>query len=89
MGHRIELGEIETALNAVPLIKQVCCLYDSKRGKITAFYAGDISKEEIISHIKHSLPKYMIPNVYHQLDTLPLNMNGKIDRVKLTEDYLK
>lgn len=87
MGHRIELGEIETALNAVPEVKQVCCLYDTKKSKIVAIYAGNVTKEELILHIKQMIPKYMIPNIFHQVNTLPVNMNGKTDRVKLKEEY--
>ena len=30
-------------------------------------------------------PKYMLPNIYAVLDALPMNANGKIDRVKLKE----
>lgn len=88
MGHRIELGEIEVALTAVPEVHQACCLYDTNKNKIVAIYSGDITREKIINQIKQAVPKYMIPNIFHQVEILPINMNGKIDRVKLKEDYI-
>lgn len=88
MGHRIELGEIETAIAALEGIRRVCCLYDQTRGKIVAVYEGDLDRTQVIDGIKHALPKYMIPNVYHQVADMPINLNGKIDRVRLTGEYI-
>src|SRR5699024_11405848 len=88
MGHRIELGEIETAIAALEGIRRVCCLYDQARGKIVAVYEGDLDRTQVIDGIKHALPKYMIPNVYHQVADMPINLNGKIDRVRLTGEYI-
>lgn len=84
MGHRIELGEIETAVSSLDGIRQNCCLYDGKKGKIVLFYAGDMDGVVIVEKLKKLLPEYMLPNKKVRLDALPLNMNGKIDRVKLT-----
>lgn len=88
MGHRIELGEIETAVGAVEGIRRVCCLYDTAKGKIVCIYEGETTDVEIIGAIKKAVPKYMIPNIYHAVSEMPVNMNGKIDRVKLTEAYI-
>ena len=88
MGHRIELGEIETALGAVEGIHRVCCLYEKSSEKIVAIYEGEVTRAQIIAAVKDSLPKYMIPNVYHQVAQMPVNMNGKIDRVKLAGEFL-
>lgn len=83
MGHRIELGEIETYTNAIENVRMCCCVYDERRNKIVLFYDGDVDKKEIIGRLKEKLPKYMLPNVYTQLETMPLNKNGKIDRTAL------
>lgn len=85
MGHRIELGEIETAVSSLDGIRQNCCLYDMTKGRIVLFYAGDIEGQEIIAKLKTLIPEYMLPNKKVKMDMLPLNMNGKIDRVKLKE----
>lgn len=83
MGHRIELEEIEKHINAIPGVIRCVCIFDSERNKIIAFYTGDTDKTEIISGLKKYLPKYMIPNVYQKMESLPITKNGKIDRQAL------
>ncbi|MBD5520964.1 MAG: amino acid adenylation domain-containing protein [Lachnospiraceae bacterium] len=90
MGHRIELGEIEVALNSIPFLIISCCLYDSKSEKIVCFYQSDKEcKKEIVAELSKKLPKYMWPNVYIHYTDMPMNKNGKIDRVALGEQLLK
>lgn len=88
MGHRIELGEIETAINSVEGIARVACLYNKEIGKIVAVYEGNISTKELIEEAKKKIPKYMIPQIYHQVEKMPTNLNGKIDRVLLANTYI-
>ena len=83
MGHRIELGEIETAISAVEGIEQNCCLYDTEKSKIVMFYTGSIEPQAVVDAIKNAVPDYMIPNKKVKLDKMPINLNGKIDRVEL------
>ena len=83
LGHRIELGEIETAISAVEGVEQNCCLYDTEKSKIVMFYTGSIEPQEVIDAIKNAVPDYMIPNKKVKLDKMPINLNGKIDRVEL------
>ena len=82
MGHRIELGEIEQAMNAVPEVGSACCLFLKER--ITAFYTGDITKKELAARLKERIPDYMVPNRFRQMEQLPMNKNGKIDRRALS-----
>ena len=84
-GHRIELGEIETAVFSNPDIKSNCCLHDQKKDQLILFYVGSITEDDLRKYLTKSLPEYMLPNIYHKLDQMPLNMNGKIDRIKLKE----
>ncbi|MGN1344397.1 MAG: amino acid adenylation domain-containing protein [Traorella sp.] len=84
MGHRIELEEIEKAMNQLSSIKRSCCIYE--QNKIYGFYIGKIEKKEIIQQLKKTLPIYMIPNRLKQVEEMPLNKNGKIDRKKLMEN---
>jgi amino acid adenylation domain-containing protein len=84
-GHRIELGEIETAVFSNALIRSNCCLHDALKDLLVIFYVGDIGEEELRKYLNTMLPEYMIPNVYCRLESMPLNMNGKIDRMKLKE----
>ena len=84
MGHRIELGEISSALTGMDGIRG-CCLYDTKRQKIVLFCDADLSKEYIHEKISKLVPEYMFPNRIVYMETMPINANGKIDRVKLKE----
>lgn len=83
MGHRIELGEIESALEKIEAITRSCCVFDEKRNKIVCFYQGDITKKEIASEAKKYLQDFMVPNVFRQMESLPITKNGKIDRKML------
>lgn len=85
MGHRIELGEIETAVSSLPDIAMCCCLYDEKRSRIVLFLDKEFSKDDINEKLEHMLPEYMLPGKVICAETMPLNANGKIDRVKLKE----
>ena len=87
-GHRIELEEIERAMNSLSGIGQACCIYDSVKYRIVAYYTGDSAsecpdKKQIVAGLKTKLPEYMLPNIYKFMEELPLSKNGKIDRNKL------
>lgn len=85
LGHRIELGEIETAVSSLKEIDRCCCLYDEKSERICLFLEQNISKEEIHAQLNKLIPEYMMPGKVIYLDNIPLNANGKIDRVRLKE----
>lgn len=88
LGHRIELGEIENTITSMNEVENACCLYEQRECKIIAFYVGDSSELRIKKYIKEKLPRYMMPNEFVKLDGLPINLNGKIDRIKLKCEYL-
>ena len=87
MGHRIELGEIEVKLNAVPEVDRALCVYLHDKGRILAFYTGTAEKQAIIDNLKKDLPEFMIPNIFMQVEAMPLTKNGKIDRAALMSLY--
>lgn len=89
MGHRIELGEIEVIVNMHPAVSTACCIFDNDKKKIILYYVGDIDTKEITTYIKEKLPRYMVPNLVKQLETMPLTPNGKINRALLKEQYLQ
>jgi amino acid adenylation domain-containing protein len=92
MGYRIELGEIEhVIINTLKLVKNGCVVYNHQRKEITLYYEAEneLTAADFRKSIGNTLPKYMIPVVYHHLPELRRNTNGKIDRLyysKLVEE---
>ncbi|MVT11422.1 non-ribosomal peptide synthetase [Chitinophaga tropicalis] len=89
-GHRIELGEIESALQDYPGINAAAVI--ARAGKdgqkeLVAYITGvhTLSTSEIRAFLVRSLPVYMLPDHYVQLETLPLTQNGKVDRKRLPD----
>ena len=56
MGHRIELGEIEAAMDKVPEIVRSCCIFDTVKSKIVAFYEGDIERRPLAKALGQYVP---------------------------------
>ena len=90
LGYRIELGEIEHAVLRVEGVNNACVLYDKEKKAISLFYQTqrELTPGSIRQSLAASLPKYMLPTAFHRLDELPMNPNGKIDRLKLARDFL-
>jgi len=47
-----------------------------------------IDSKTIHSQLREMIPDYMLPSKYHQMDSIPLNANGKIDRQLLKEQLI-
>jgi acyl-coenzyme A synthetase/AMP-(fatty) acid ligase len=83
-GYRTDLGEIEhVIINTLKLVKNGCIVYNFQKKEITLFYEAEdeISPSDFRKKIGIELPRYMIPSVYHRLEQLKRNTNGKIDRL--------
>ena len=91
MGHRIELAEIEWVANACDGIGLACAVFDNIKSRIILYYvvsrSKEITKTEFRAYLKQNLPRYMLPHNVYKLDELPQTPGGKIDRVKLLNDY--
>ena len=83
MGHRIELEEIELEMNKIEGIERSCCVYDNEKSRLYGFYIGKVEPKELHEKLASKLPVFMIPNMLKQIETFPLNKNGKIDRKQL------
>ena len=87
-GNRIELGEIENAASVVPGVEMCACIYDKEKERIVLFYQGQgVTTQLIRDTMSQKVPSYMIPNVMLEMEALPKNKNGKIDRLELTAYY--
>ena len=92
MGYRTDLGEIEhVIINTLKLVKNGCIVYNQAEKQITLFYeaAEEIPVPQFRMEIGKVLPKYMIPTVYHRLEQLQRNTNGKIDRLYYKKEVNK
>ncbi|WP_316818874.1 non-ribosomal peptide synthetase [Pedobacter nyackensis] len=89
-GFRVELGEIEHLLHKSAHLKEAVVLAkENKHGlkELIAFVVPieKFDKGPVIDELKLKLPDYMIPSVWMEMQNLPLNINGKIDRRALLE----
>lgn len=88
-GYRIELGEIEEKINMLPEIKESVVTMEefSTSKQLCAFVVKDaeISPKKIRKHLSNYIPEYMIPIEFIEISKIPININGKIDRIKLTD----
>src|SRR5688572_30251305 len=87
-GFRIELGEIEAALATLPEVQE--CVVVAREDipgdkRLVAYMVGTNLPEtaELRNRLSQSLPQYMLPAHFIQLEQLPLNPNGKVDRKAL------
>ncbi|MGH8891681.1 MAG: non-ribosomal peptide synthetase [Acidothermaceae bacterium] len=85
-GFRIELGEIEVALTRRPDIQAaVVAVQDDRLIAYVLVAPGEVPNVAAWhEHIAATLPPYMVPHTFIQVDRLPQTPNGKIDRKALT-----
>ncbi|MFF8021488.1 amino acid adenylation domain-containing protein [Streptomyces sp. NPDC007896] len=85
-GYRIELGEIEAAIMQHPDIRAaVTVVQGEPRGakRLVAFVVPQTAHDvpqDLRDFLGTKLPRYMVPDVYVEIDALPLTANGKVDR---------
>ncbi|HEY8919155.1 MAG TPA: condensation domain-containing protein, partial [Chitinophaga sp.] len=89
-GYRIELGEIENALKNHPDVETAAVLVKPNAGgekELVAYIVGSNApgKPELQKYLGQTLPSYMVPGHFIQLETMPLTPNGKVDRKKLPD----
>lgn len=89
-GFRIELGEIEHVLSRFDQLESAVVLAKGdKMGKkeLIAYVIPKktFNKDDAIEYLKAKLPDYMVPMLWVEIHSMPLNINGKIDRRGLLE----
>jgi len=88
-GFRVELGEIEhftREFTGIPNVAAVTCESEIDNLRIHLFIENYPEQtDNIKNYLKSKLPHYMIPFGITSMEKLPLNQNGKIDRVKLKQ----
>lgn len=93
-GFRIELGEIESVLSSFPKIRQVAVdVRENSPGdqRLVAYYVLEeetrATSTELRKHLRQSLPDYMIPQHFMEMESLPLTPNGKVDKKSMPSPF--
>lgn|GEM_PF-1422032 len=83
-GFRIELSEIENTIMSHSSITSAAVISfgNGNDKEIAAYYCSGtaISGEELRQFMSVTLPGYMIPSYFIQLQALPLTINGKVNK---------
>ena len=88
-GFRVELREVEAAVLTCPGVTGATLqsASDTLNGTtyIVAYVTGEkaLDAEAIKQHVAALKPDYMVPEVVMQIDEIPRNANGKVDRERL------
>lgn len=90
-GCRVELGEIETTLTGHPGVKQAAVIALEENGEkrlvgyVVAEATQKVDRMEVRRYAAKQLPEYMVPEAVVVLESLPLTVNGKLDRKALPQ----
>jgi amino acid adenylation domain-containing protein len=87
-GFRVEPGEIESRLMDIDYIKEAVVITNRDQNGDTFLCAyvvsdNEINAAELRDLLAETLPGYMVPGYYVQLDRIPLSPNGKVKREAL------
>lgn len=83
-GNRIELEEVEAHLRKAADTDVVAVVawpvVDGSAQGLVGFCCSDRDKAEITATLSRDLPRYMVPTEIRVENSLPVNINGKVDR---------
>jgi amino acid adenylation domain-containing protein/non-ribosomal peptide synthase protein (TIGR01720 family) len=90
-GYRIELGEIQAALADCDGVAQAAVIAREDRlgdKRLVGYVTGSADSTEVRARLAERLPAYMVPAAVVAIDSLPLTVNGKLDKRALpAPDY--
>lgn len=87
-GYRIEPAEVEAALSSINGVEAAVVTAESGpngRAQLVAYVVapGHTTAERLRDGLRPQLPEHMVPTRIHRVPTIPLTVNGKVDRVAL------
>lgn len=87
-GYRVEIGEIENSILKYNGIKECVVITKNITGEnldLVAYYTSDINivVDDLKAFLKKSLPLFMVPKYYSQIERIRLTNNGKMDKSSL------
>ena len=92
-GNRVELQEVEAVIRKISFVDDVTVQTMNNRGnnELIAYVVtsnemevGEL-KDSICDFVRDNKPNYMIPSHVIRLDSIPLTVNGKVDKNALPE----
>ncbi|SCX96952.1 hybrid non-ribosomal peptide synthetase/type I polyketide synthase [Desulfoluna spongiiphila] len=93
-GFRIEPGEIEASLTDHEAVRQgIVTVREESAGDVRLVahllyeQGASATGSQLRKHLRKTLPDYMIPQHFIEIDQLPLTPAGKIDRKKIQESF--
>jgi amino acid adenylation domain-containing protein len=90
-GYRVETAEVEVVLRGHSHVRNaIVVVRDNANSKQLMSYlvaedGAELSAGELREYLRSRLPEYMIPERFMTLDELPLTVNGKVDRLALSQ----
>ncbi|MFJ2479039.1 amino acid adenylation domain-containing protein [Pseudomonas sp. NPDC087598] len=92
-GHRIEAAEVESALRRLDGVREAAVVkyrFSTGLESLVAVVTRDdntpSSTAEMLSQLKLALPPYMLPHNIVTVDSLPLTLSAKIDRLTVLKN---
>ncbi|MEU7141353.1 non-ribosomal peptide synthetase [Nocardia sp. NPDC046473] len=89
-GFRVEPRHVELTAEAFPGVQQAVAQAVPSSGAADQLAlwcvpttGHEIAEPELMDHLRHQLPDYMVPSTVLVVDAFPRNTNGKIDRKEL------
>ena len=85
-GYRIEIGEIEAALQGIAGVRAGAVVVREDRPghkRLVAYYVLEdttLAARSLREQLSRVLPEFMVPAIYIGLASLPITVNGKLDR---------
>jgi amino acid adenylation domain-containing protein len=81
-GNRVELTEVEATIKDMPGIRDATVqAVPSGPGKeLCAYVVGEAGAEAVKAWVAERKPSYMVPAFVVELESIPRNVNGKVDR---------
>jgi amino acid adenylation domain-containing protein len=89
-GYRVETGEIENSIKGIEGVTMVHVTHTkdaSNQTIIIAYYTGSIEASDLKTKLQQKMQDYMIPAFMKKLDTIPINLNGKVDEASLPKNF--
>ncbi|WP_084624102.1 non-ribosomal peptide synthetase [Oceanospirillum beijerinckii] len=88
-GQRIEPGEIEACLEMQIAVDKAAVVIVAQDGHsyLVAYWQGrqSVAESELRAAVSQQLPAHMVPSRFVELEELPQNRNGKVDRKALMQ----